>query len=74
MWSPRITVGSRLMALTLSCSVDAKVKLFNPNKEGVVQSNSAAFRLKLGTTNTRAQFVEVCSTAFKRNPALAGPY
>ena len=36
-----------------------------------MQPNSAAFRLKLGTTNTR---VEVCSTAFMRNPALAGPY
>ena len=36
-----------------------------------MQSNSAAFRLKLGTTNTHA---EVCSAAFKRNPALAGRY
>ena len=45
--------------------------LINPNNEGAVQSYSAAFRLKLGTTNTR---VKVCSPAFKRNPALAGPY
>ena len=55
------------MAFTLASSVDATVKLtvkINPSNNGALFSRTAPrFRLKLGTTNTRA---EVCSTAFNR--------
>ena len=64
-----------LMAITLSYSVDAKVKLLvNPDTKGRCAVKQRRVPAKARYYKHARKFVEVCSTAFKRNPALAGPY